>query len=466
MAEDGRSERAAGNTVTRTAMSAAAPATSSPERTTTLAAVAPGGSAAPAARTTAAWSSTPVRPGATRARHTPTVLRAAALAVGLVAAAAATAVATTTAERRSDVQGLATSTAAVASETGDAGAAFALAEAQAAALASPGATAATELRYLQAMAAGVNALERAAQLTRLGTTAESPLRRALRSAPVYAAEVARAQDAATAGDTAEATARRAAATATMTGLVRANVAAVSTLHENAVQREAASLHDGRRVVLLLTLVPLTLLVLLLVAVQAWMSARFRRLLNVPLVLATLLSVGVLGRTAQLQLRQSDGLTAAIDGGYAAERSLTDARVLAYETQGRRTAALASGGTGALEPAAAAALRDGVTAASAVAATPERATAMIDAVEGYLTAATSPGSAATESPTRPGTAASRFNVLDGALLTARTDARTAFADAIDDAQHGQSKLLWLGPLVLAAAVALAWLGLQRRLAEYR
>ena len=68
---------------------------------------------------------------------------------------------------------------------------------------------------------------------------------------------------------------------------------------------------------------------------------------------------------------------------------------------------------------------------------------------------------------PGTAASRFNVLDGALLTARTDARTAFAAAIDSAQHGQSTLLWLGPArCWPSAAALAWLGLQRRLAEYR
>ena len=35
-----------------------------------------------------------------------------------------------------------------------------------------------------------------------------------------------------------------------------------------------------------------------------------------------------------------------------------------------------------------------------------------------------------------------------------------------AQAGQRSTSWLAPILLAAAAGLAWLGLQRRLAEYR
>ena len=404
----------------------------------------------PAPAATAAPAAIVVRPSSSlnRPARTPTLLRVAAAAIAVVAAIT---IAITTVGRTAAVGRLADSTAAVGTAAGDAAAGFAQAAAEAATLAvAP--DDATELRYLQGLATGTNELERAARLTRLGEAAEAPIRRALRSIEAYAADVTRAQDAAAAGTTDAPAAQR--ARATMTNLIRANTERAGAVHDLAVRVDAGALRDGRVATALVTVIPLVPLVLLLVALQVLLARRFRRLVNVPLVLATVLAFAITVRTGDLQQRQSNRVAEAVSGPYATSQLLTDARVRAFEADGGRRS------TDATTPAADAALSAAVSAAAQ--GSPDHAAALTAALQGYREARTR-GAADTGQPGGP---TSRFNVLDAELLTARADAGDAFASTVDAARSGQTAHAWLAPVALALVTGLAALGLQRRLAEYR
>ena len=298
----------------------------------------------------------------------------------------------------------------------------------------------------------MNELERASRLTRLGEPAEAPIRRALRSVGPYGAEVARVSDAATAGTPDRAASARAGAI--MTNLIRANTARVGALQDDATRRDASALRRSRWPSQALALLPLVALLVVLVLAQLLLARRFRRLVNVPLLLATLVVVGVAGRTVQLHQRQTDRLDAAVSGPYTAAQRLTNTRVLAYEVEGRRTAG--GGAVGAADDAAlTATVNDAALAATAHGA------ALTQALSGYVHPA-----AVGADASQPGSPASRFNVLDAELLTARSDAQMEFTATIDAARAGQRTTTWLPPVLLAVAAGLAWLGLQRRLAEYR
>ena len=407
-----------------------------------------------------ATPATPTAAGgaARRATRTPTVLRAAAAVIGALAVAGALATAVTTVGRTAAVDRLAGSTAAVTTAVGDADAAFAQADAAAAALATPGADDATELRYLQGLATGVNELEHAAQRTRLGEPAEAPIRRALRSVQAYAADVARAQDAAAAGRVDQAAVARAGAT--MTNLIRGNTAQVGAVQDDAVRRDTKALRDGRAATLALVGLPLAALLAVLVLAQVLVARRFRRLVNLALAVATVIGLGVTVRTVQLQTRQTDRVAAAVSGPYGATQALTDARVLAYRVEGQRIAAGLPGGA-APDPALQASLQ---TAVAQAAASTAGGPALTTAFARYESAvASSTGDVNDDTPGKP---TSLFKAFDAQLLGARTAATDGFAAAITDAQQGQSTNAWLAPVLLALTAGLAWLGLQRRLAEYR
>lgn len=402
--------------------------------------------------------------GRRRRLPTPTLLRAAAVVIAVLAVVAAAVTSATTASRRADVRELATATAGAATAAGDANAAFASADAMAVALTSPGATSDTELRFLQSVAAGVNSLERAAALTTLGDQAEAPIRRVLRTISSYGAEVEAGRAAAAAGDTAAASAARARAGALMTNVLRANTAAVAAQHDAALERQADAVHsDGLRALVLVAIVMVLLLVVLAV-LQAVVQRRFRRLVNVPLALATLAVLGVGIVSASSAIRQDDRLHDAVDVSYARVQQYTAARDKAFTERAARTIdALAPGTVDVV--ALTQRLRDAVATIPAVGDDPTHQK-MVDGLALYDKALAAPTDAAAEAAGAPGTASSAFNVLNAGLLQGRSEALTEFDATIARAQSNQATLVWLVPVVLVVAAGLAWLGLQRRLAEYR
>lgn len=395
---------------------------------------------------------------------TPTLLRAAAVLIAVLAVVAAAVTSATTATRRADVRELATATAAAATAAGDANAAFASADAMAVALASPGATSDTELRFLQSVAAGVNSLERAAALTTLGDQAEAPIQRVLRTISSYGAEVEAGRVAAAAGDTAAASAARARASALMANLLRANTAAVAAQHDAALQRQAASVHDAAQRDLAVVAVVMVLLLAVLAVVQAVVQRRFRRLVNIPLALATLAVLAVAVVSTATTIRQANRLSDAVDVSYARVQQYTTARDVAFTERAARTIDALAPGTVDATPLTAqlrAAVGDIPAAGDDV--TRQK---VLDGLALYDTALAAPADAAAEAAGAPGTASSAFNVLNAGLLQGRSEALAEFDATIARAQSNQGTLVWLVPVVLAVAAGLAWLGLQRRLAEYR
>lgn len=419
---------------------------------------------APVPARAARAAAAPQPSGRRRRLPTPTLLRAAAVVIAVLAVVAAAVASATTASRRADVRELATATAGAATAAGDANAAFASADAMAVALTSPGATSDTELRFLQSVAAGVNSLERAAALTTLGDQAEAPIRRVLRTISSYGAEVEAGRVAAAAGDTAAASAARARASALMANLLRANTAAAAVQHDDALQRQAHSVHDAAQRDRLLVAAFMVLLLVVLAVVQVIVQRRFRRLVNVPLALATLAVLVVTIVSTSATARQSDRLRDAVDVSYAGVQQFTAARDIAFTERAARTIDELAPGTVDVAPLTER-FRDAVMAVIAVADNASGKQLALGLMA-YDDALARPTDAAAEAAGAPGTASSAFNVLNAGLLQGRSEALTEFDATIARAQSNQATLVWLVPVVLVVAAGLAWLGLQRRLAEYR
>ncbi len=214
------------------------------------------------------------------------------------------------------------------------------------------------------------------------------------------------------------------------------------------------------------------LVVLLVVLQVWLARRFRRMLNPALAFATLLSLGLTAGVCLVLVTQGQRLSAARNDSLAPYLALSQVRALSYDAAADTSRYLLSGNldlyqqdftgkSGRLVEAAARLDQDGqwldrwlgyqrdhrrVVALAGSG----RTGAAVDVVTGI----------------RRGDAAFDFSYFDAAVGAAATARKADFDAALRDGKRLLTGWPVLPVPVLGLVMLLAFLGVRKRLAEYR
>jgi hypothetical protein len=215
----------------------------------------------------------------------------------------------------------------------------------------------------------------------------------------------------------------------------------------------------------------------LVTAQFWLARRSHRVLNLPLLAATVaVLVGLVVGAAVMMTAQSRA-DQVRDNSYAATRALANARIAAYVGKSHQSITLIYIGTGGDYPtsqkdyqeqavAAKAALGRAAGAGAEVGSTD--LTRWIAASDELTTAAQTDwiSAAAKATSTAPGTVNALFAAFDRGTGPVLKTQATAVDDGLRGTQGALTAIGWLVLLFGVAAAGAAWLGISLRLEEYR
>ena len=233
---------------------------------------------------------------------------------------------------------------------------------------------------------------------------------------------------------------------------------------------------------------------ILVAAQLWVFRQSRRLVNLPMVLATLLLVGAIGWLVAASLRSGNDIQQARVDGYDSITLTSSIQTTAYRSKADETVALITGDqarrTRATEtaravladratPAAVAAVRDGrspglaglLTDAAAVADSDRERAAVAEMLvrwqryqdtSAQLRAATDPAQARAVAV---GPASATFNGFNFSVESVLSDNRSQFLDGLASSARRLRSLTLVALLLPLVAAAGALGGLQLRINEY-
>ena len=430
--------------------------------------------------------STAPRSGTARSRTTPALLRLCALVILVTIVAAWAAAWTGATHRRSTVHAIGTRTEPLIVEAQQIHAALSDADASAAhAFLAGGAGSATaQTRYQASLSAGANAILAAEQ----GQT--SPADRAALTSisqqlPVYAGLVGEAS-ALNRQNLPLGAAYLRDASSLMQSTILTATDSITTSNANRLDRGYRSATRSRDVTLLL--VAAIAAAIALIVTQALVLSRSNRILNLPLLVATIVVVGaVVWVVASFSTQRSD-MVRARDQGFVPSSLLSEARVLAFRADGDQSLSVIARGDGAAFDAdfntamtwmgfppgsrpASGALTDALHAPGASAVAPQVSTA-VSAIEAYtatnadihsaVAAGNFPGAVALVG----GPSAAAFGRFDAAASNALAASQQRFVSGVTAADHRVRNLAALVTVAALLAAALTILGLQLRIREYR
>ena len=211
------------------------------------------------------------------------------------------------------------------------------------------------------------------------------------------------------------------------------------------------------------------LAVLLVVLQVWLARRFRRVTNPALALATLLTVGLTAGAVLVLVAQGQRLGAARDDSLTPYLALSQARALSYDAAADTSRYLLSGNLALYR-------RDFTAKSGRLTADLGGHGPVLERWAGYqrdhqrvvaLADAGRTGEAVgLVTGIRRGDAAFDFSYFDAAIGAAATARKAGFDTASRDGERLLTGWPWIPLPVLAAVILLAYLGVRRRLAEYR
>lgn len=215
----------------------------------------------------------------------------------------------------------------------------------------------------------------------------------------------------------------------------------------------------------------------LAVVQVWLARRVRRIINLPLAVATVAVVVALAVGGLAMVTAQRRATDVRDGSYAATLALANARIAVSEARSYENITLIYVGTGGNYPASQDAYEKQIAIAKAQLAQAARTGSEVGAAQlkawtaanaEVYRAARDDWVPATRQATADGagTVNGRFAALDAATRPELARQAEAVDDGLDRSRGALSVTSWLA-LVLGIAAALAsWLGISLRLEEYR
>lgn len=222
--------------------------------------------------------------------------------------------------------------------------------------------------------------------------------------------------------------------------------------------------------------PLVLLlpIIVLLVVQRWMSGRFRRLLNPPLVLATIILIALAAWLALGGFVQQDALQDARDGAYRSIDKTAELQSRAFQYRAddaervikETPKALAADGIvveGLIDELNL--LADSPREQAAAAEVQVRWAEYVQASE-RVTDAVSAGDFDQARELIRGESNTAFTGFNTSVEGALFDNRAQFDDAVDDASAALRWLTWAIPIGVLLAALLTWIGISLRMREYR
>jgi hypothetical protein len=426
------------------------------------------------------------RPRVERARNTPALLRLCAVAI-LVAIAVVWAVGWTSAtHRHATVHAIGTRTEPLIVEAQQIHAALSAADASAAHafLAGGAGSPAQEARYDRSISAAANTILVAEQ-GQTSAADRAALTTISQELPVYTGLVAQA-GALNRQNLPLGAAYLRHASSLMQSTILTATDAVTTANAARLDRAYRSATGTRDVVVLAAAVAAAALIL--IGIQVLVLSRTNRILNLPLLIATVVLLGaVVWVMAAFSTQRSD-MVRARDQGYVPSSLLSEARVLAFRADGDQSLSVIARGDGAAfdsdfktamtwmgfppgsQPAPGA-LTDALHAPGASAVAPQ-ISAAVSAIESYaatnadIRRAVASGRFTDAVALVEGGSATSFGRFDAAASSALSVGQQRFVAGVTAADH---RLRDLGVVVTVAALiaaALAVVGLQLRAREYR
>ena len=425
-------------------------------------------------------------PGAARPRTTPALLRVCAVVVLVTVVATWAAGWTGATHRRSTVHAVGTRTEPLIVEAQQIHAALSEADASAAhAFLAGGAGSPTaQARYQASLSAASNAILVAEQ-GQASPADRAALTTISQQLPVYAGFVAEAGALNRQNLPLGAAYLRDASSLMQTTILTATDT-IATSNANRLDRAYRSATRSRDVSLLL--VAAIAAALALIVTQALVLSRTNRILNLPLLIATVVVVGVAVWVVVSFSTQRSDMVRARDQGFVPSSLLSEARVLAFRADGDQSLAVIARGDGAAfdadfntamtwmgfppgSPPARGALTDALHAPGASAVAPKVSEA-VSAIDAY-TATNADIHAAVVAGLFPravtlveGPSATAFGRFDAAASDALGASQQRFVSGVTAADHRVRNLAALVTVAALLAAALTILGLQLRIREYR
>ncbi|QTE30833.1 hypothetical protein [Pengzhenrongella sicca] len=252
---------------------------------------------------------------------------------------------------------------------------------------------------------------------------------------------------------------RADALPVLESLTQANEARVAT--EFTTARQARALAIGAGVVGLL----------LVAGALWWLARRTHRYLNVPVLGAGLVVLGLLVVSAIVLGSVGAAVASVRDGSYATARAVAGARIAAFDAKSNESLTLISRGSGAaFEEAwvASAAITSDTFAETAVDLAPswDAYTTLHADIRALDDGGDWDAAVAAATSRADGSANAAFDAFDAASAERLTAAGDETSSALRSAESGLTLGAWLSVLAGILAAALAWWGISQRVEEYR
>jgi hypothetical protein len=261
---------------------------------------------------------------------------------------------------------------------------------------------------------------------------------------------------------------------------------IATSNANRLDRAYRSATRSRDVSLLL--VAAIAAALALIVTQALVLSRTNRILNLPLLVATVMVIGALLWVVATFSTQRSDMARARDQGFVPSSLLSEARVLAFRADGDQSLSVIARGDGAVFDAdfntamtwmgfppgsgpAPGSLTDALHALGAAAVAPQ-VSAAVSAIEAYtatnadIHSAVTAGNFPRAVTLVGGPSAAAFGRFDAAASNALAASQQRFVRGVTAADHRVRDLAALVTVVALIAAALTILGLQLRIREYR
>ena len=225
-----------------------------------------------------------------------------------------------------------------------------------------------------------------------------------------------------------------------------------------------------------------LAVLVVLGAMVYLAMRFRRILNPPLFLAAIVTIGVAGWFGYSYFAQQASLQNARDGGYESIRLTSEIQSLAFRYKADESLSLIEGRTAGFDAQQAQRRLRMVDSGSGLIpelqsqADSPREQAVADllgvrwqryALSGTeISEALALGQAETAIAVASGKATSAFNGLNTQVESVLSDNQAQFLEEVDDARQSLDWLRWVVVIGAVLAALLAWSGFALRIREYQ
>jgi len=249
------------------------------------------------------------------------------------------------------------------------------------------------------------------------------------------------------------------------------LAALIAANENRVDVEMSAASTVGTAVVVLALVGLVGLVLAMV----WLARRTHRYVNLPLATATVI-VTVFLVVAGVALTSASSTVGSVErGSYATSRALAQARIAAFDAKANESLTLVARGSGAAFEEAWQASAATTTAQLSAATSTSSAgvgdgwtqyAALHEQIRAADDAGDWEGAVALAVSRAEGSANAAFASFDEASAGALASSGAEVATSLQGARSGMVGLAVVGGVVGLLVAALAWLGIGRRIEEYR